>query len=192
MQALSNTLGPADQVSANDDTQDLPIVIGLISILTLLLATVAGLGVLNTVVLQARERMHDLGVFKAAGMTPRQVIAVVVCSGGGTGQAAGVIAIPAGVALHKYVAAPHGRCGRHRPAGQLPERLPRSGARHPCPGRGCHRGDRSTAPGGLGRHGQHGVRPPRRVRLKRQNNGEPGAKILASWQAGVDSAGATS
>ena len=103
MQALSNTLGPADQVSANDDTQDLPIVIGLISILTLLLATVAGLGVLNTVVLQTRERVHDLGVFKAAGMTPRQVIAVVVCSGGGTGQAAGVIAIPAGVALHKYV-----------------------------------------------------------------------------------------
>jgi putative ABC transport system permease protein len=27
------------------------------------------LGVLNTVVLQTRERVHDLGVFKAVGMT---------------------------------------------------------------------------------------------------------------------------
>jgi putative ABC transport system permease protein len=46
--------------------------------LTLLIAVVAGLGVLNTVVLQTRERVHDLGVFKAVGMTPGQTIAMVV------------------------------------------------------------------------------------------------------------------
>ena len=38
--------------------------------LTLLLAVVAALGVLNTVVLYTRDRVHDLGVFKAVGMTP--------------------------------------------------------------------------------------------------------------------------
>jgi putative ABC transport system permease protein len=103
VQALSITLGPADQVSANNNTRGLPIVIGLISILTLLLAIVAGLGVLNTVVLQTRERTRDPGVFKAIGMTPRQVIAMVVCSATETGLAAGVIAVPAGVALHQYV-----------------------------------------------------------------------------------------
>jgi putative ABC transport system permease protein len=78
-------------------------VVGLIATLTLLLAAVAGLGVLNTVVLQTRERVHDLGVFKALGMTPRQAIAMVVCSVAGTGLVAGLIAIPAGVALHRYV-----------------------------------------------------------------------------------------
>ena len=103
VQALSTALGPAYQVSANNDTRGLPVVIGLISILTLLLAIVAGLGVLNTVVLQTRERTRDLGVFKAIGMTPRQVIAMVVCSVAVTGLAAGVIAVPAGVALHQYV-----------------------------------------------------------------------------------------
>ena len=78
-------------------------IIGLIATLTLLLVAVAGLGVLNTVVLQTRERVHDLGVFKVIGMTPRQTIAMVVCSAAGIGLAAGLIAIPAGVALHHYV-----------------------------------------------------------------------------------------
>jgi putative ABC transport system permease protein len=79
------------------------VIIGLIATLTLLIVAVAGLGVLNTVVLQTRERVHDLGVFKAVGMTPRQTIAMVVCSVAGIGLAAGLIAIPAGVALHQYV-----------------------------------------------------------------------------------------
>src|SRR5262249_4587291 len=78
-------------------------VIGLVATLTLLLAAVAGLGVLNTVVLQTRERVHDLGVFKAVGMTPRQVTAMVVCSVAGIGLAAGLVAIPAGVTLQRYV-----------------------------------------------------------------------------------------
>ena len=68
--------------------------LGLIGTLTLLLALVAGLGVLNTVVLNTRERVHDLGVFKAVGMTPRQIIAMVVCWVAGTGLVAGLIAVP--------------------------------------------------------------------------------------------------
>src|SRR5262249_39053658 len=51
----------------------------LIAVLTLMIAVVAGLGVLNTVLLGTRDRVHDLGVFKAVGMTPRQTIAMVVC-----------------------------------------------------------------------------------------------------------------
>jgi putative ABC transport system permease protein len=79
------------------------VVIGLIGTLTLLLAIVAGLGVLNTVVLHTRERVHDLGVFKAIGMTPRQAVTMVVCWVAGTGLVAGLIAIPAGIMLHHYV-----------------------------------------------------------------------------------------
>ena len=77
--------------------------ISLIGTLTLLLALVAALGVLNTIVLSTRERVHDLGVFKAVGMTPRQAIAMVVCWVAGTGLVAGLIAVPAGIALHHYV-----------------------------------------------------------------------------------------
>jgi putative ABC transport system permease protein len=75
----------------------------LIGTLTLLLAVAAGLGVLNTVVLGTRDRVHDLGVFKAVGMTPRQISAMVVCWIAGAGLAAGLIALPVSVLLHSSV-----------------------------------------------------------------------------------------
>jgi len=76
---------------------------GLIGILTLLLAAVAGLGVANTVLLMTRERTHDIGVFKAVGMTPRQTITMVVTTVAATGLIAGLIAVPAGIALHRII-----------------------------------------------------------------------------------------
>jgi putative ABC transport system permease protein len=107
-QAYANTVGAAlgqdYNVQANGGgSSQFYVIIGLIATLTLLLVAVAGLGVLNTVVLQTRERVHDLGVFKAVGMTPRQTVAMVMCSVAGIGLVAGLIAIPAGIALHHYV-----------------------------------------------------------------------------------------
>jgi putative ABC transport system permease protein len=102
--ALGAKLGQTYQVNANgSNSSQFYVIIGLVATLTLLLVAVAGLGVLNTVVLQTRERVHDLGVFKAIGMTPRQTIAMVVCSVAGIGLVAGLIAIPAGIAVHNYV-----------------------------------------------------------------------------------------
>jgi putative ABC transport system permease protein len=102
-QALQQRLGPAYQVMLNNRDKGLPVILGLIGTLTLLLAIVAGLGVLNTVVLHTRERVHDLGVFKAIGMTPRQAVAMVICWVAGIGLVAGLIAVPAGIAVHHYV-----------------------------------------------------------------------------------------
>ena len=103
--ALGHALGPGNyQVNVSSDADpQLLAVLGLDGALMLLLAVVAGLGVLNTVVLQIRERVHDLGVFKAVGMAPRQVMVMVICSVAGTGLVAGLIAIPAGIALHHGV-----------------------------------------------------------------------------------------
>jgi putative ABC transport system permease protein len=95
-QAIGSKLGSSYLVALNTrKSVVINLMYGLIGLLTLMLAIVAGLGVLNSVVLQTRERVHDLGVFKAIGMTPRQVA--------GTGLVAGVLAIPAGMALHGYV-----------------------------------------------------------------------------------------
>jgi putative ABC transport system permease protein len=102
--AVSAKLGQLYSVNANgSNSSQFFVIIGLVATLTLLLVAVAGLGVLNTVVLQTRERVHDLGVFKAIGMTPRQTITMVVCSVAGIGLVAGLIGIPAGIALHNYV-----------------------------------------------------------------------------------------
>jgi putative ABC transport system permease protein len=103
-QALTSTLGPDYLVRLNSRKSNVvAAMIGLITALTLLLATVAALGVLNTVVLNTRERVHDLGIFKAIGMTPRQTIAMAVSWVAGIGLAAGVIAVPLGLALHNEV-----------------------------------------------------------------------------------------
>jgi putative ABC transport system permease protein len=75
----------------------------LAALLTLLILAVAGLGVLNLVVLDTRQRVHDLGVFKALGMSPRQTIAMVLTSVAGIGLIAGVIGVPLGVLTHGYV-----------------------------------------------------------------------------------------
>ena len=103
-QALSQKLGPDYAVNFNQrSSRIVEAMIALISTLTALLALVAGLGVLNTVLLYTRDRVHDLGVFKAVGMAPRQVITMVLCSVAGIGLIGGLIAVPAGVALHHYI-----------------------------------------------------------------------------------------
>jgi putative ABC transport system permease protein len=73
------------------------------ALLTLMLVSVAGLGVLNSVVLDTRERVHDLGVCKALGMSPRQTVSLVLASVAGIGVVGGLIGVPAGFALHGYV-----------------------------------------------------------------------------------------
>jgi putative ABC transport system permease protein len=75
----------------------------LAAMLTLMLVLVAGLGVLNTVVLDTRERAHDIGIFKALGMSPRQTIAMVLTSVAFTGLVAGAAGVPIGIFLHGYV-----------------------------------------------------------------------------------------
>jgi putative ABC transport system permease protein len=102
--AVGTALGSGYGASAvSSDGSEFVAVITLVALLTTLLIVVAGLGVLNTVVLQLRERVHDLGVFKSVGMTPRQAIAMVICSVSAVGLVAGIIAVPAGVFVHHGV-----------------------------------------------------------------------------------------
>ncbi|MEU7293606.1 ABC transporter permease [Streptomyces exfoliatus] len=60
-------------------------------------------------VLDTRDRVRDLGVHKALGMTPRQTITQVLTSVGAIGVVAGVIEVPLGVALHRLVMPAMGR-----------------------------------------------------------------------------------
>lgn len=96
--------GKGMAVPRAEENETIPILIGLIGTLTLLIAGVAGLGVLNTVALDTRERAQSIGVLKSLGMTPRQTMAMVVTSVVGIGLVGGAAGIPLGVALHHLVA----------------------------------------------------------------------------------------
>ncbi|MDI5910456.1 MULTISPECIES: ABC transporter permease [Streptomyces] len=75
----------------------------LTAILTLMLVATAGLGVLNAVVLDTRERIHDLGVHKALGMTPRQAVTMVIASFVVIGLIGGATGVPVGAALQATI-----------------------------------------------------------------------------------------
>ncbi|MFE6826950.1 FtsX-like permease family protein [Streptomyces sp. NPDC057690] len=104
--ALNDRLDPLGAVALANTGDESSVIVAmdaLIGTLTLMLVVVAGLGVLNTVVLDTRDRVHDLGVLKALGMAPRQTVTMVVTSVAGIGLVAGAVAVPVGVALHHYV-----------------------------------------------------------------------------------------
>ncbi|ONH31293.1 ABC transporter permease [Pseudofrankia asymbiotica] len=106
LQAAEDALAPlgADaEANEGDESTVIVAMISLITTLTLMIVVVAVLGVLNTVVLDTRERVHDLGVFKALGMTPRQTIVMVVTSVAGIGAVAGLVGVPLGIGLHHAV-----------------------------------------------------------------------------------------
>ncbi len=98
--ALRRTLGPDILVGTEGATS-----LGgfldtsLFAWLTLLIGVLAGLGVLNAALMATRERVHDLGVFKAVGMTPRQTITMVICWVIAPAVIAAAIALPAGLII---------------------------------------------------------------------------------------------
>jgi putative ABC transport system permease protein len=78
-------------------------IVGSASVLTLMLAAVASLGVFNTVVLNTRERRRDLGMLKSIGMTPRQVTVMMVSSMAALGLAGSLLGIPLGILGHHLI-----------------------------------------------------------------------------------------
>jgi putative ABC transport system permease protein len=79
------------------------VVLATVVLLTLMLGTVAALGVFNTVVLNTRERRRDLGMLKSIGMTPAQVTMMVVTSMTALGAIGGLLGIPLGMVAHRIV-----------------------------------------------------------------------------------------
>ena len=102
IQAVNTALGSRSPWAAAcpDNGPFYQIAIGLIGVLALMVAVAAGLGVLNTVLMTTRDRVHDLGIFKALGMRPGQVLIMVTCWIAGPAVVAAVIAAPAAVALN--------------------------------------------------------------------------------------------
>ena len=122
--------------------------------LTWLVVVLAGIGVFSTLLMQARERVHDLGIHKALGMTPRQVITMVMCWAVAPAIIAAAIALPAGAALEPVVARAivSAQAG---PAGNIAPLLPgppgaAAGNLHAA------RQPPGTAPGGTVRYTRHG------------------------------------
>lgn len=71
--------------------------------LALILTLIALAGVFNTVVLNTREKARDIAILKAVGMTPKQVVAMVLASVAVLGIVGAAAGVPAGMALHRNI-----------------------------------------------------------------------------------------
>ncbi|TYB95048.1 ABC transporter permease [Micromonospora sp. WP24] len=65
-------------------------VVAISIVFSTMIGIVAALSVFNTVLLNVRERRRDLGTLKSIGMTPRQVVTMMVTSTAALGAAAGI------------------------------------------------------------------------------------------------------
>ncbi len=103
--------------TADGDGADFVVVVNALSaLLTVLLLLVAGLGVVNLVLLHTRERVRDLGVVRALGMTPRQSVYMVTASVVVTGVVGGIVGVVVGFWAHARVIQGMGRnTGFHLP-----------------------------------------------------------------------------
>jgi putative ABC transport system permease protein len=72
-------------------------------VLVALLAAIAVAGVFNTLLLSTYERVRDTATLKALGMTPGQVIGMVVASACALGVVGGIVGVPLGIWLHQAV-----------------------------------------------------------------------------------------
>ncbi|WP_166028779.1 ABC transporter permease [Streptomyces chilikensis] len=103
-------LGVTARAGGDDRESSMVLTLNALSAtLTLMLVAVAALGVLNGVVLDTRERVREIGIHKALGMTPRQTVAMVLASICVTGLAGGALGVPLGVTLHGLVVPAMGR-----------------------------------------------------------------------------------
>lgn len=102
--AAARRVDPGLQPSVNTGVGSVEkTMISVVSTLTVLLVAVSGLGVFNAAVLSTRERRRDIGVLKSIGMTPRQVIAMVVAAMAALGAIGGLVGVPVGMLAHRII-----------------------------------------------------------------------------------------
>ncbi|HSG85402.1 MAG TPA: FtsX-like permease family protein [Candidatus Limnocylindrales bacterium] len=86
-------------------TQALGRIYGLLDILALVAVAVAALGIVNTLAMSVVDRVREIGVLRATGMTRRQVRRMVVVESGILGGIAVVLGILGGLAVAVLVSA---------------------------------------------------------------------------------------
>jgi putative ABC transport system permease protein len=91
------------QANSIGNTAFLTVIGGVLLGIAAIIALIAVAGIFNTMLLSTRERLRDTATLKALGMSPRQVIGMVVASAGFLALLGGLIAVPAGVALYRVL-----------------------------------------------------------------------------------------
>jgi putative ABC transport system permease protein len=91
----------ADRAATEATNESLDALNGLMSVLVLVLGLVAAAGVFSTMLLHVRERSRDIAILKSVGMSPRQLMVMVMTSSAVLGLIGGLVAMPLGVRTYR-------------------------------------------------------------------------------------------
>ena len=104
--ALNQAIGPGLDVWVEGDSSDddsFLLFLSVVGTLGIVLVAISLGGVFNTVLLETRQRTHELAVLKAMGLTPVQVVSTVVASVVPIALVAGVVGVPVGLVCQRLV-----------------------------------------------------------------------------------------
>jgi putative ABC transport system permease protein len=101
----SATEGAVETFTLEDTSTDEEFLLFLSVVATMgvVLVAISLGGVFNTVLLETRQRTHELAVLKTIGLSPRQVVVVVISGVVPIGLAAGLLGLPLGLAFQRRV-----------------------------------------------------------------------------------------
>jgi putative ABC transport system permease protein len=105
-EALQEALGRAVPFSITGDSstdESFLLFLSVVGLVGIVLVAISLGGVFNTVLLETRQRTHEIAVLRAIGLTPRQVVAMVLVSIGPVGLLAGLSGVPLGIAAQHVV-----------------------------------------------------------------------------------------
>jgi putative ABC transport system permease protein len=103
---VQSAVGEAVSVGLESDSstdESFLLFLSVVGLVGIVLVVISLGGVLNTVLLETRQRTHEIAVLKAVGLTPFQVVGMVVLSVVPIGLLAGALGVPLGIVAQHVV-----------------------------------------------------------------------------------------
>ena len=99
------TSGRVEAFTIDDSSSDeeFLLFLSVVSFMGIVLVAISLGGVFNTVMLETRQRTRELAVLKAVGLTPTQVVLMVIASVVPIGIVAGLLGVPLGMVFQRAV-----------------------------------------------------------------------------------------
>jgi putative ABC transport system permease protein len=94
---------PVYSVDDASSDEEFLLFLSVVTFLGVVLVAISLGGVFNTVLLETRQRWHELAVLKAVGLTPNQVLGMVLASVLVIGLIAGLVGVPLGLVMERAV-----------------------------------------------------------------------------------------
>jgi putative ABC transport system permease protein len=98
-------VGQIEAFTINDSSSDpeFLLFLSVVTFMGVVLVAISLGGVFNTVLLETRQRTREMAVLKAVGLTPSQVVSMVVASVVPIGVVAGILGVPLGMVFQRAV-----------------------------------------------------------------------------------------